>query len=40
MWKKGLVLEIHPDDDGFIRKARIKTATLVTDRPIHRLVYD
>ena len=33
----GLVLETYPGEDGLVRKAKIKTATSVYDRPIHKL---
>ena len=33
----GLVLETHPGKDGLVRKAKIKTATSVYNRPIHKL---
>ena len=36
-WKMGLVLETYPGEDGLVRKAKIKTATSVYDRPIHKL---
>ena len=36
-WKLGLVLLTYPGADGLVRKARIKTATSVYDRPIHKL---
>lgn len=36
-WKMGLVIQTYPGQDGLMRKARIKTATSVYDRPIHKL---
>ena len=33
----GLVLETYPGEDGLVRKAKIKTATSVYDRPIRKL---
>ena len=36
-WKMELVLETYPGEDGLVRKAKIKTATSVYDRPIHKL---
>ena len=33
----GLVIQTYPGQDGLTRKARIKTATSVFDRPIHKL---
>ena len=33
----GLVLETNPGEDGLVKKAKIKTATSVYDRPIHKL---
>ena len=33
----GLVLETYPGEDGLVRKVKIKTATSVYDRPIHKL---
>ena len=33
----GLVLETYPGEDGLVRKVKIKTATSVQDRPIHKL---
>ena len=36
-WKMGLVIQTYPGQDGLTRKARIKTATSVFDRPIHKL---
>ena len=36
-WKLGLVLLTYPGADGLVRKARIKTATSVYDRKIHKL---
>ena len=36
-WKMGLVIQTYPGQDGLTRKARIKTATSVYDRPIHKL---
>ena len=36
-WKLGLVLLTYPGADGLVRKARIKTATSIYDRPIHKL---
>ena len=33
----GLVLETYPCEDGLVRKVKIKTATSVYDRPIHKL---
>ena len=36
-WKLGLVLLTYPGADGLVRKARVKTATSVYDRPIHKL---
>ncbi|XP_068684263.1 uncharacterized protein [Montipora foliosa] len=36
-WKLGLVLLTYPAADGLVRKAKIKTATSVYDRPIHKL---
>ena len=36
-WKPGLVLLTYPGADGLVRKERIKTATSVYDRPIHKL---
>ena len=35
--KLALVLLTYPGVDGLVRKARIKTATSVYDRPIHKL---
>ena len=35
--KMGLVLETYPGEDGLVRKAKIKTATSVYDRAIHKL---
>ena len=35
-WKMGLVLETYPGEDGLVRKAKIKTATSVYDRPVHK----
>ena len=32
-----LVMETYPGEDGLVRKAKIKTATSVYDRPIHKL---
>ena len=32
----GLVLETYPGEDGLVRKAKIKTATSVYDRPVHK----
>ena len=32
----GLVLETYPGEDGLARKAKIKTATSVYDRPVHK----
>ena len=36
-WKMELVMETYPGEDGLVRKAKIKTATSVYDRPIHKL---
>ena len=36
-WKLGLVLLTYPGADGLVRKAKIKTAKSVYDRPIHKL---
>ena len=36
-WKMAVVLETFPGDDGLVRKAKIKTANAVYDRPIHKL---
>ena len=36
-WQLGLVLLTYPGADGLVRKARIKTAISVYDRPIHKL---
>ena len=36
-WKLKLVLLTNPGADGLVGKARIKTATSVYDRPIHKL---
>ena len=36
-WKMGLVIQTYPGQDGLTRKARIKTATSVYERPIHKL---
>ena len=33
----GLVFETYPGEDGLVRKAKIKTAASVYDRPIHKL---
>ncbi|KAK2550552.1 hypothetical protein P5673_028755 [Acropora cervicornis] len=33
----GVVLETFPGDNGLVRKAKIKTANAVYDRPIHKL---
>ena len=35
-WKMGLVLETCPGENGLVRKAKIKTAASVYDRPIHK----
>ena len=32
-----LVMETYPGEHGLVRKAKIKTATSVYDRPIHKL---
>ena len=37
IWKITQVLLIYPGANGLVRKARIKTATSVCDRPIHKL---
>ena len=34
-----LVMETYPGEDGLVRKAKIKTATSVYDRPIHKLCF-
>ena len=36
-WERLLVLETNPGEDGLVKKAKIKTATSVYDRPIHKL---
>ena len=36
-WKLGLVLLTYSGAVGLVRKAEIKTATSVYDRPIHKL---
>ena len=36
-WKMAVVLETLPGDDGLARKAEIKMANAVYDRPIHKL---
>ena len=36
-WKMAAVLETFPGDDKLVRKAKIKTANSVYDRPIHKL---
>ena len=36
-WKMAVVLETFPGDEGLVRKAKIKTANVVYDRPIHKL---
>jgi len=36
-WKMAVVLETFPGDDVLVRKAKIKTANAVYDRPIHKL---
>ena len=36
-WNMGLALETYPGEDGLVRKAKIKTAMSVYDRPIHKL---
>ena len=36
-WKMAVVLETFPGDDGLVRKAKIKTANAIYDRPIHKL---
>ena len=33
----GIVLKTYPGKDGLVRKAKIKTATSVYDRAIHKL---
>ena len=33
----GLVIQTYPRQDGITRKARMQTATLVYDLPIHKL---
>ena len=35
--KMAVVLETFPGDNGLVRKAKIKTANAVFDRPIHKL---
>ena len=35
--KMGIVLKTYPGKDGLVRKAKIKTATSVYDRAIHKL---
>ena len=35
--KLGLVLLTYPGADGLVRKARIKTATSIYDRTVHKL---
>ena len=34
-----VVLETFPGDNGLVRKAKIKTANAVYDRPIYKLLY-
>ena len=36
-WNMGLALETYPGEDGLVRKAKIKIAMSVYDRPIHKL---
>ena len=38
-WNMGLALETYPGEDGLVRKAKIKTAMSVYDRPIHKLCF-
>jgi len=35
-WKMAVVLETFPGDDGLVRKAKIKMANAVYDRPIYK----
>ena len=36
-WKMAVALQTFPGDDGLVRKAKIKTANAVYNRPIHKL---
>ena len=37
-WPKGVIVDTYPSDDGYVRKASVKTASGTFDRPIHKLV--
>ena len=37
-WPMACVAEIHPGEDGYVRKVKVAVGQTTYDRPIHKLV--